>query len=145
MSAHVLLTGIAALLVTSCQAPLRTAHAAEIQFLPDYLQGRWCHTPFASTEAQQVYFRPDIHDPEITTCGDLTDGIMLEKDSYEDESPAEEMLSCVLDKIEQVNEYTYLTQVRCSPEGKWEKPSFEGQEEFQLVNGLLFKKRMPQG
>jgi hypothetical protein len=121
-----LLTSIAVLFVTSCQAPLRTAHAGEIKFLPDYLQGRWCHDYNVSTEAQQVYFRPDIRDPDITTCGDLTDGIMLEKDSYEDESPAEETVSCVLDKIEQLNEYTYLTQIRCSPEGKWDKPSFEG-------------------
>jgi hypothetical protein len=35
------ITGIAALFVTSCQAPMRTAHARTL--LPDTITGEWCY------------------------------------------------------------------------------------------------------
>src|SRR5262249_16108426 len=38
-----LLAGIAVLFVTSCQAPLRTAHAHDAE-LPDQMFGAWCQT-----------------------------------------------------------------------------------------------------
>ena len=65
-----LLTGIAALSVHCASA----AHAADQ--LPGYMLGRWCYSN-ASTKTQEVYFRPNLIDPERSTCSDLTDGIML--------------------------------------------------------------------
>ena len=72
--------------------------------LPKDILGGWCHTPFASTEDQVVYFRPSIHDPERSTCSDLTDGIYIDQKGYDDESPLDAPPSCVFDKIEQKGE-----------------------------------------
>ena len=124
-----LLTGVAALFLAT-----GTAHADDK--LPEHWLGRWCSAPFVSTEAQVVYFR--------STCGDMTDGIMLKENSYIDEAPADDAPSCTFDKIKRKDEETYLVYLHCITQDKGE-PSFEGQEEFQLVNGILFKKRMPEG
>ena len=134
-----LLAGVAALFLAT-----GTAHAADTSQLPEYILGRWCHTPFASTEAQVVYFRPSGRRDtgEWCCCSDLTDGIDINSEGYEDESPADDAPICLFDNIKQRDKDTYLVRVRCK-EG--DKPSFEGDEEFQLINGLLFKKRLPEG
>ena len=48
-----LLTGIAALFLAT-----GVAHAADQ--LPEYMLGRWCYGNDVSTEAQVVYFRPNL-------------------------------------------------------------------------------------
>jgi|SRR6516162_6808838 hypothetical protein len=138
MSARTLITGIAALLLAT-----GAAHATDQ--LPEYMLGRWCYGNDVSTEAQIVYFRPDIRTPDSRTCSDLTDGIIIDQEGYDDESVAEDASTCSFDKIERKEENTYLVHVHCKAAHGKGKPSFEGQEEFQLVNGLLFKKRMPEG
>jgi hypothetical protein len=128
------LTGVAALFLAT-----GIAHANDK--LPEYMLGRWCSSPFVGTKTQEVYFRPDQNSPGKTTCSDLTDGINIDQKGYVDESPADNADDCVFDNINRRNNDTYLIHARCK-EGDSNKPSFEGDEEFQLVNGLLFKKRM---
>jgi len=156
----IMLAGVAALSIAS------TAHAGDALvcgieqghckpliepphrvLLPKDILGRWCHTPFASTEDQVVYFRPSIHDPERSTCSDLTDGIYIDQKGYDDESPLDAPPSCVFDKIEQKGEgeRTYVAQVHCTTVDGSDREDFRGREEFQLINGLLFKKRMQKG
>jgi hypothetical protein len=146
MNTRALITGVVMLLATG------TAHAADPLVcgteqgscrpykdpkFPEYWLGRWCRTPYGSTEAQEIYFRP-----EKCCCSDMTDGITIDQKGYEDEAPSDEAPVCLFDNIKQSGRDTYLVHVHCK-EG--DKPSFEGDEEFQLVNGLLFKKRMPEG
>jgi hypothetical protein len=121
-----------------------TAHANDK--LPGYMLGRWCYGNEVSTEAQQVYFPPDIHDPKRSTCSDLTDGINIDEYGYDEESPSDSGITCRFEKIKQRGESTYLAYVRCIDIHEEKQDDiFAGQEEFQLINGLLFKKRMPQG
>jgi hypothetical protein len=108
--------------------------------LPERILGRWCNSPFVSTKAQEVYFRPNHKDRERCCCSDMTDGITIAQKGYEDDSPVDDAPSCLFDNIKQKNRDTFLVHIHCK-EG--DKPSFKGTEEFQLVNGLLFKKRKP--
>ena len=133
-----LLTGIAALSVHCASA----AHAADQ--LPGYMLGRWCYSN-ASTKTQEVYFRPNLIDPERSTCSDLTDGIMLSQEGYEDETASDTNSSCVFDKIEQKEEDIYLAHAHCTDVDADDQSDFKGYEEFKLINGLLFKKRIPEG
>jgi hypothetical protein len=55
------IAGVAALFLAT-----GAAHANDQ--LPEHLLGQWCSTPFASTESQVVYFRPDLKDPGRKTC-----------------------------------------------------------------------------
>ena len=132
-----LLISIAALL-------LATGAARANDKLPEYMLGRWCFSPFVGTKTQEVYFRPDQNSPGRTTCSDLTDGINIDQKGYVDESPADNADDCAFDNIKRKRKNTYLIHAHCK-EGDSKKPSFEGEEEFQLVNGLLFKKRVSLG
>ena len=128
------LTGIAALFLAT-----GAAHATDQ--LPEHILGRWCNS-YASTKSQEVYFRPNHRDRESCCCSDMTDGITISQDGYDDDSPVDDAPSCLFDNIKRKDRDTYLIHAHCK-EG--DKPSFEGAEEFQLINGLLFKKRMPEG
>ena len=64
----------------------------------------------------------------------MTDGISLNQEGYESEAPTDVPPVCLFDNVKRKDTDTYLV-----------KPSFEGDEEFQFINGLLFKKRMPEG
>ena len=77
----------------------------------------------------------------------MTDGITISQEGYDDNSPADDAPTCsfVINSIKRKEENTYLVHVLCITEHGEGKPEFEGQEEFQLINGLLFKKRMPEG
>jgi len=130
-----LLAGIAVLFLAT-----GTAHANDQ--LPEYILGRWCAPSFINTKSLSIYFRPDHVERDRWYCSDLTDGININQGGYDDESPADDAPECLFDNIKQRDKDTYLVHAHCN-EG--DKPSFEGYEEFQLVNGLLFKKRMPEG
>jgi hypothetical protein len=114
--------------------------------LPAHFLGRWCYsnasTPTYRAEpllsgSQEVYFRP-----EGCCCSDLTDGITLDQEGYVSDAPVDVTTSCLFDNIKRKDRDTYLVHIHCK-EG--DKPGFEGNEEFQLINGLLFKKRAPEG
>src|SRR5262249_15113757 len=81
--------------------------------LPEYMLGRWCYTPFGSTESQEIYFRPDLKDPGRKTCSDLTDGINIDQQGYDDETPADDAPSCIFAEIKRKEENTYLVYVHC--------------------------------
>jgi hypothetical protein len=110
--------------------------------LPVHILGRWCCSN-ASTEAQEVYFRSD------RGCSDATDGITISPDRYESDAPTDYPDICLFDKIKRKDMDTYVVHVHCKlaemGDGTGGKPSFEGDEELQLINGLLFKKRGAEG
>jgi hypothetical protein len=108
--------------------------------LPSYILGRWCYSPFVSNESQEVYFRPNTGSG--CCCTDMTDGISLNQEGYESEAPTDVPPVCLFDNVKRKDTDTYLVHAHCK-EG--DKPSFEGDEEFQLINGLLFKKRRAEG
>src|SRR5262245_8348935 len=134
-----LLSGIAMLFL----ATTGTAHAADQ--LPEWMLGRWCTSAEINTKSQKVYFRPDHVERDKWYCSDLTDGINIDQKGYDDEHPADEAPACSFGEIKRKEEFSYLVHVLCKTEHGEGKPDFEGQEEFQLFNGLLFKKRMPEG
>jgi hypothetical protein len=104
--------------------------------LPVHILGRWCYSN-ASTGAQEVYFRSDG-----CCCSDSTDGITINPEGYESDAPVDVPLICLFDNVKRKDKDTNLVHVHCK-EG--DKPSFEGDEELQLMNGLLFKKRGAEG
>jgi len=135
-----LLTGIAALFLAT-----GTAHAVhDTTHLPEHWQGRWCYDSYISTKSQEVFFRPthkNINGEGV--CGDFDDGIYIDEAGYINEgSMTGEQPACDFEKKVRGEGDTYVMHVVCSS-GKQE--GFDGEEEFQLINGLLFKKRMPQG
>jgi len=133
-----LLSGVAVLFLAT-----GTAHANDQ--LPEHILGRWCSGPFVSTRSQKVYFRPYLKEDGRKTCSDMTDGIMIDQEGYEDEGPWDDAPKCSFDNIKREDRDTCFVHVHCTASEQGEIPSFEGGEEFQLVNGLLFKKRMPEG
>jgi hypothetical protein len=125
-----LLAGVAVLLMG-----ISAAHAKDQ--LPKHMLGRWCYDYIISTKSLKVYFRPD-HKERTCCCSDMTDGITISQEGYDDDSPADDAPSCLFDKIDQENRDTYLVHMRCR-EGE-ENPYHSSATQFQIVNGLLFVK-----
>jgi len=75
-----LLTGIAALFVTSCQAPLRTAHADAAVEMPKALHGEWCWIEGGdgSNWKQQTFVRETPEKP----CVGGDNGITIDKNGW---------------------------------------------------------------
>jgi len=124
---------------------LATGAARATDQLPEYMLGRWCAPAFINTKSLEVYFRPDHVERDRCCCSDMTDGITIDQKGYDDDSAADDAPACSFGAIKRKEEFSYLVHVLCKTEHGEGKPDFEGQEEFQLFNGLLFKKRMPEG
>jgi len=105
--------------------------------LPSYILGMWCRDPYVSDESQEVYFRCNG-----SYCLEFRDGITINSEGYESGAPVNAPPTCLFDKVKRKDSDTYLVHAHCK-EG--DKPSFEGDEELQLINGLLFKKRGAEG
>ena len=133
------------LLLTIAALLLATGTANANDQLPEYILGRWCAPAYINTKALKIYFRPDHVERDRWYCSDLTDGININQEGYDDESPVDDAPACSFSEIKRKEEFSYLVHVLCKTQDGEGKPDFEGQEEFQLVNGLLFKKRMPEG
>jgi hypothetical protein len=111
------------------------AHAQDM--LPSYILGTWCRAPDVSNESQEVYFRSNEG-----VCLEFRDGITINPEGYDSDEPVVDPPTCLFDNVKRKESDTYLAHVHCK-EG--DKPSFEGDEEFQLINELLFKKRRAEG
>ena len=56
-----------------------------------------------------------------------------------------QIVHAYLIKIEQKEEDIYLAHAHCTDVDADDQSDFKGYEEFKLINGLLFKKRIPEG
>ena len=156
-----LLTGIAALFLAT-----GTAHAVDLKTLgceegacrpqvaqrppaaendmPRSWNGRWCYDPFISTKAIEVYFPPNIQDHDRKTCSDSTDGIILDWDGYDEETPGDTQSFCAFTEVKEKEKYvSYLVHMRCKAVDGDQEIITEKNVEFQLINDLLFIKRKP--
>jgi len=109
---------------------LSTAVHAEDR-LPEHWLGKWCADNKATTEAQEALYRTNACSPDLEDT--------LEYDGWG---------GCVFQRIEQVDKETYLIHVRCELQSDFGVGLGKFNEEnqiYQLVNGLLFIKRMPEG
>jgi hypothetical protein len=75
--------------------------------------GEWCTADAINTKAQEVYFRPNHRESDRSHCSDFTEGIEMDKDGYGHEGLDDSVLSCVFDKVEQIDKETYLVHTHC--------------------------------
>jgi hypothetical protein len=123
------LTGVVALSLANCQAPLRTAHAAER--LPEAMLGKWCYDDNISTKSQEIYFRSDGE------CSNAF-GINLSQTGYGDTKS-----HCVFDHVKQKKGGVYLINTLCN-RGPGSDEYIPSIAEFQIIRKFLFIKWVPQ-
>jgi hypothetical protein len=133
----ILLAGVAALfLATGAAARLPplpvTPWTGPSDPVPDGMLGEWCVNFEASDPNQQVYYRNR----------ECTDSIDLDPEGY-----IEVDGKCIFDRVQMINADTYWMHTRCEmlSEGDGHglgKYYFQGVLEFQLLNRMLFIKRV---
>jgi len=122
---------------------LRPAQAAGSK-LPEHMIGTWCEATFVSTKAERVFFRPERVGRQH--CSDMTDGVTISPEGFENDHPMDDPFSYRFDKIEQIDSDTYLIHIRYTETRKDENitsPEYPPIAEFKISNGLLFIKGIP--
>ena len=123
--------------VTSCQAPLRTAHAADLIEIPKALHGDWCWVEGGdgSNWQQQTFVRATPEKP----CVGAHNGILIDKDGWGDEG------SCHPNKVEQIGTNAWQINVTCDPGDRDTDEDDHGIATLEIVDNKLIMTWLSEG